>query len=173
MDCSRPGFPVLHYLPEFVHFHVHCVCDDISPSYPLPPSSPFDFNLSQHQGLFQGVGSSHQVAKVLELQLQHQLFQWIFRVDFLWDGLVWSPCSPRNSQESSSAPQFESMSSALSLRYGPTRSRYLLNEWFPFILTQPETRGTGMRIPIYRWRLWDADRLSDSLKKRRLCWGPC
>ena len=62
-------------LPEFVHFQVHCVCDDISPSYPLPPSSPFDFNLSQHQGLFQGVGSSHQVAKVLELQLQHQLFQ--------------------------------------------------------------------------------------------------
>ena len=66
-------------------------------------------------------GSSHQVAKVLELQLQHQSFQWIFRVDFLQDWLVWSPCSPRNSQESPPAPQFESISSlVLSLLYGPT-----------------------------------------------------
>ena len=56
------------------------------------PSSPFAFSLSQHQGLFQWVDSSHQVAKILELQ--HQSFQWIFRVDFLYDWLVWSPCSP-------------------------------------------------------------------------------
>ena len=66
-------------------------------------------------------GSSHQVAKVLELQLQHQSFQWIFRVDFLQDWLVWSPCSPRNSQESPPAPQFESISSlVLSLLHDPT-----------------------------------------------------
>jgi len=65
--------------------------------------------------------SSHQVAKVLELQLQHQFFQWIFRVDFLQDWLVWSPCNPRDSQESSPAPQFKSINSwALSLLYGPT-----------------------------------------------------
>ena len=57
---------------------------------------------SQHQGLFQWVSSSHQVAKVLEFQLQHQSFQRIFRTDFLQDGLVGSPCSPRDSQESSS-----------------------------------------------------------------------
>ena len=60
------------------------------------------------------------MAKVLELQLQHQSFQWIFRVDFLWDGLVWSPCCPRDSQESST-PQLEIISSLmLSLLYGPT-----------------------------------------------------
>ena len=60
---------------------------------------------SQHQGLFQWVSSSHQVAKVLEFQLQHQSFQWIFRTDFLQDGLVGSPCSPMDSQESSPTPQ--------------------------------------------------------------------
>ena len=79
--------------------HVHWVGDAIQPSHPL--SSPSTFNLSQHQGLFQWVSSSHQVAKVLELQLQHQSFQWIFRVDFLLDWMVWSPCSARDSQESS------------------------------------------------------------------------
>ena len=63
----------------------------------------------------------HQVAKVLELQLQHQSFQWIFRIDFFSDWLVWPPCSPRDSQESSPAPQFESINSlVLSFLYGPT-----------------------------------------------------
>ena len=61
------------------------------------------------------------MAKELELQLQHQSFQWIFRVDFLWDWLVWSPCGPRDSQESSPTPQFKSInSSAVCLLYGPT-----------------------------------------------------
>ena len=78
----------------------------IQPSHPLTTLSPA-FNLSQHQGLFQGVSSSHEVAKVLELQLQHQSFQWIFRTDLLQNGLVWSPCSPRDSQESSTTPQFK------------------------------------------------------------------
>ena len=59
--------------------------------------SPFAFSLTQHQGLFQRVSCSHQVAKVLKLQLQHQSFQWIFRVDLLEDCLVWFPCSPRDS----------------------------------------------------------------------------
>ena len=81
-------------------------------------SSPI--NLSQHQGLFQWVDSSHQVAKVLEFQLQHQSSQWKFRVDFLKDWLVWFSCSPRDSQEPSPAPQFKSISSlVLSLLYGP------------------------------------------------------
>ena len=83
MDCSMPGFPVLHYLPEFAQTHVHWVSDAIQPSHPLLPPSPPPFNLSQHQGLFQWVSSLHQVAKVLELQLQHQSFQWIFRVDLI------------------------------------------------------------------------------------------
>ena len=69
-------------------------------SCPLSSPSPSASNLAQHQGLFQWVSSLHQVAKVLELQLKHQSFQWIFRVDFLFDGLLWSPCSPRDSQES-------------------------------------------------------------------------
>ena len=71
------------------------------PSHPLLSPSPPAFNLSQHQGLFQCVSSSHQVAKVMEFQLQNQSFQWIFRTDFLYNGLVGSPCSPRDSQESS------------------------------------------------------------------------
>ena len=58
MDCSTPGFPVLHYLPEFVQTHVHQVGDTIQPSHPLSSSSPFAFNLSQHQGLFQWIFSS-------------------------------------------------------------------------------------------------------------------
>ena len=69
MGCSTPRFPVLHHLPEFTQTHVHQVSDAIQPSHPLSPPSPPVFNLSQHQGLFQWVSSSHQVAKVLELQI--------------------------------------------------------------------------------------------------------
>ena len=71
IDCSRPDFPVLHYLLEFAQTHVHWVCDAIQPSHPLSPSSPA-LNLSQHQSLFQWVGSLHQVTKVLEFQRQYQ-----------------------------------------------------------------------------------------------------
>ena len=106
MDCSTPGFPALHCLLEFAHTHVHWVSDAIWPSHPLLPSSPLAFNHSQHHGLFQWVSSSCQVAKALDLQLQHQSFQWIFRVDFLQDWLVGS-CCPKDSQESSPAPQYE------------------------------------------------------------------
>ena len=71
MDCSMPGFPVLHYLPEFAQTRFHCVSDAIQPSHHLsPPSSP-------------ALSPPHQMAKGLELQLKHQSFQWIFRVDFL------------------------------------------------------------------------------------------
>ena len=75
--------PILHYLLEFTQAHVHWVGDAIQPSHPLLMSSPPALNLSQHQGIFQWVWSSHQVAKVLELQLHYQSFQWIFRVQFL------------------------------------------------------------------------------------------
>ena len=92
MDCSMPSFHVLHYLWEFVQTQVHWVRDAIEPSHSLLPPSPPAFNPSQDQGLFQWVSSLHQVAKVLEPQLHHQSFQWIFRVDFLWDWLLWSPC---------------------------------------------------------------------------------
>ena len=68
MDCSMPGFPVLHYLPDFSQTHVHWVSDAIQPSYSLSPLSPPALNLSQHQGLFKWVSSLHQVAQVLEFQ---------------------------------------------------------------------------------------------------------
>ena len=83
MDRSTPGFPVHHQFLELTQTHVHWVSDVIQPfhllSYPSPPA----FNLSQHQGLSHWVSSSHQVAKGLEFQLQHQSFQWIVRTDFL------------------------------------------------------------------------------------------
>ena len=110
MDHSALGFPVLHYLLEFAQTHVHWVSDAIQRSYPLSLPSPPALNLSQHQGLFQWVTSLYQVAKVLEFQLQHQSFQWIFRNQ---DWLVWYPCSPRDSQESSPAPQFKSINSSV------------------------------------------------------------
>ena len=78
IDCS-----ILHYLLEFAQVYVHWVGDAIQLSHSLSSPSPPALNLSQHQSLFHWVGSSHQVAKVLELQLQHQSFQWIFRTDFL------------------------------------------------------------------------------------------
>ena len=84
MNCSTPGFPVLHYLLEFAQTHVHWIDDAIQPSHALSLPSPHAFSLSQHQGLFHWVSSSHQVAKIWELQFQHQSFQSIFRVDFLW-----------------------------------------------------------------------------------------
>ena len=123
MDCSTPGLPVCCQLEEFTQTHIHWVGDAIQPSHTLLPSSHSAFNLSQHQGLFQWVSSSHQLAKILEFQLQHRSFQWIFRTDFLDDGLVRSPCSPRDSQESSPTLQFKSInSSVLSLRHSPTLS---------------------------------------------------
>ena len=75
MDCSTPGLPVHYQLLELTQTHVHWVGDAIQPSHLLLSVSPHTFNLSQHQGLFQWVSSSHQVAKVLEFQLQHQSFQ--------------------------------------------------------------------------------------------------
>jgi len=81
--CSTPDLPVHHQLLEPTQTHVHQVGDAIQPSHPLPSPSPPAFNLSQHQGLFQWVDSSHHVTKVLELQLQHQSFQWILRTDLL------------------------------------------------------------------------------------------
>ena len=90
MVCRTPGSSALHCLLEFVPIHAHWVGVALWPPLPLLPPSPFSFNLSQHHGLFQWVGSSHQAARVLEFQLQHQSFQWIFRVDFLYDWLVWS-----------------------------------------------------------------------------------
>ena len=131
-------FQSLHCVPLFVTlWHKRLLCPRLSPGVGsdscllnwwcyltisfLLPSSPFTFNPSQHQDLFQWVGFLHQVAKALELQFQHQSFQWIFMVYFLYNGLVGSPCITRDSKESSPALQFKSMtSSAVSLLYGST-----------------------------------------------------
>ena len=80
--ATHQDSPSLSISPEFAQVHVPWVDDTIQPSHLLPSSSPLAFSLSQNQGLFQWVSSSHQVAKVLELQLQHQSFQWVFRVYF-------------------------------------------------------------------------------------------
>ena len=119
-EPQHASLPVHHQLPELTQTHVHWVGVAIQSSHPLSSPSPPAFNLSQHQGLFKWVSSLHQVAKVSEFQLQHQSFPWSPRTD-LSDGLVGSPCSPRDSQESSPTPQFKSINSlVLSFLYSPT-----------------------------------------------------
>ena len=121
MNRSTPGLPVHHQLLEFTQTHVHRVSDSIQPSHPLSSPSPPAPNPSQNQSLFQCVNSSHEMAKVLEFQLQHHSFQRNIRADLLQNGLVGSPCSPRDSQGSSPTPQFKSInSSALSFLHSST-----------------------------------------------------
>ena len=115
MNCSMPGLPVHHKLPEYTQTHVHRVSDAIQPSHPLSFPSPPAPNPSQHQNLFQWVNSSHEVAKVLDHSFQRNP-----RADVRQNGPVGSPCSLRDSQESST-PQFKSInSSALSFLHSPT-----------------------------------------------------
>ena len=120
MDCSIPGFPVHHQPLELAQTHVYWVSDAIQPSHPLSSLSPPAFNLSQHQGLFQGVSSSHQVAKVLEFSFnispsnKHSGLN-LFRID--WFDLL----AVQGILEFSPTPQFKSInSSALSFLYSPT-----------------------------------------------------
>ena len=87
-NCSTPGFPVLHYIPEFAQTHVHWVSDAVQPSLSLSPPSPPALSLSQNQSLFQWVGSLHQVTTVLELQLQYQSFQMNIQGWFPLTGLI-------------------------------------------------------------------------------------
>ena len=130
-------FPCPSPSPGVAQTHVHWVGDAIQPSHPLLSPSPLAFNLSQHQGLFQWVTSLHQVAKLLKFQLQHQSFQWLFGVNFLWGSLVWSPCCPKDSRESSLAPQFKSINpSVFSLSYDSTDHPYI---------------DTGKIIALTRW----------------------
>ena len=102
MNHSTPGLPVHHQLPESTQTHVHRVGDAIQPSHPLSSPSPA-LNLSQHQGLFKWVSSWHQVAKVLEFQLQHQSLQWHrqwlmwYKYDsFLCQKVIFAPLDARS-----------------------------------------------------------------------------
>ena len=108
-DCSTPGLPVHHQLLEFTQTHVYWARYAIQPSHSLSSPSPPAPNPFQHQSLFQWVNTLHEVAKVLEFQLQHHSVQRNPRADLLQNGLVGSPCSPRKSQESSPTPQFRSI----------------------------------------------------------------
>ena len=121
MNCSMPGLPVHHQLPEFTQTHIHQVSDVIQPSHPRLAPSPPAPNHSQHHSLFQWVNSSHEVAKVLEFHLASFPPKKSLQKSLLQNGLVVSPCSPRDSQESSPTPQFKRInSSALSLLHSPT-----------------------------------------------------
>ena len=120
MDCNMLCLPVHHQPLELAQTHVHQVSNAIQPSHPLSSPSPPTLNLSLNQGLFKWVNFLHQVAEVLEFQLQHQSFQWIFRTDFLLELTCWISLMSKDSQESS-PPQFKSISSSvLSFLYGPT-----------------------------------------------------
>ena len=146
MNCSMPGLPVHHQLPEFTQTYVHGIDDAIQPSHPLSSPSPPALNLSQHQGLFQWVNSSHEVAKVLEFQLQHHSFQRNPRACLLQNELVGSPCSPRDSQESSSTPQFKSInSSVLSFLHSPTLTS-IHDHWKNHSLTRRTFVGKVMSL---------------------------
>ena len=126
MDYSTPGFLVLHYLPEFAQTHVLWACDAIPPSPPLclPLLLPSTFPITS---LFQWVGSSHHVTEELELEPQHQSFQWTLRADLLQNWPVRSPQHPRDSRESPPAPPFQSMdSSALSPLCGLLSHLYVI-----------------------------------------------
>ena len=119
MNRSTPGLPVHHQLPEFTQTHVQWVGDAIQPSHPLSSPSLFAFSLPSIRV------SSNESALCIRWPKywisQHQSFQWIFRVDFFLDWLAWSPCSQRDSQESSPTSQFKSInSSALSFLHSPT-----------------------------------------------------
>ena len=127
MDCSTPGFPVHHQLPELAQTHVHWVSDTIRPSHPLSYPSPPAFNLSQHQSLFQWISSSHQVAKVLEFQFQHQPGLISFRID--WLDLL----AVQGTLRSSPTPQFKRINSSwLSFLYSPTHIHTWLLEKHSF-----------------------------------------
>ena len=155
MDCSMPGFPV-HHLLEFAQTHVHWVGDAIQPCHPLGSPSPPGFNLSQHQGLFQWVGSSYQVAEVLEFQLQHQSFQWIFRG--IWQSHNWTPrcyvpllfffLAMLESMWDLNSPTGDQTGSlALKLRV-------LTNE--------PSGKSLQVYVKTHLWSLWDAGPLTSS-----------
>ena len=133
MKSSTPGLPVHYQLPEFTLTHVHWVGDAIQPSHPLLSPSPPALNLSQHQGLFQWVSSSHQVVIVLEFQLQHQSFQWTPRADLLWDGLVGSPCVLLGIFPTVLSPPV----------WNPAKATW----WIPIGIPKPVTLGS-LQIPL-------------------------
>ena len=145
LDCGRPGFPVHHQLLELAQTHIHRVCAAIQHLILCHPLLLLPSIFPSIRFFFPWFSSSHQVAKVLELQLQHQSFLWIFRTYFLNDWLVWSPCSPRDSQESSPMSQFKSINIFLIILFFLFYCKiymciYINTEWYLYIY--------GMRFAI-------------------------
>ena len=121
MNRSTPGLPVHHQLPEFTQTHAYRVSNAIQPSHPQSSPSPPASNPSQYQSLFQWVNTSHEVAKVLEFSALASFPPKNPRVDILQNGLVGSPGSPGDFQESSPTPQFKSINCLVfSFLYNPT-----------------------------------------------------
>ena len=144
MDCSMLGFPDLHNLPEFAQTHVHWVDDAIQPYHPLPPPSPLALNLSQHQSLFQWVDFLHQVAKVLELQLQLSIspsseYSGLISFRIEWLDIL----AVQGTLNSLLQKQFKSInSSALSFLYGSTLTSvhdYWKNHSFDYLDLCPQS----------------------------------
>ena len=121
MNLSTPGLPVHHQLPESTQTHAHRVGDAIQPSHPLSSPSPSAPNPSQHQGLFQWVNSSHEVAKVLEFSASASVLA-LNTKDWSplgWTG--WISFHSKGLQESSPTPQFKSINfSVLSFLHSPS-----------------------------------------------------
>ena len=121
MDCSMLGFPIHHQLPELAQTHVRQVNDVIQPSHALSSLSPPAFNLSQHQGLFQWVSSSHQVAKVIGASASTSVLLMNIQDWFPLGLTVWISLQSKGTQESSPTLQFKSTNYlVLSFLYGPT-----------------------------------------------------
>ena len=168
MSDSLPTHGLQHArppCPSATQTHVHWVGDSIQPSHPLLSPSPPAFNLSQHQGLFKLVTSSHQEAKVLEFQLQHQSFQWIFRTGIIQDGLLGSPCSPRDSQEVLNLKEFPNFKSTLvftSLELSEQISQFSRAVWlcmlFQVIAIAPPTSysrlGSSLNDYVFGYPFW-------------------
>ena len=156
LQHARPPCPST--FPESTEIHVHLVSDSIQPSYLLLFPSPPTFKLSQHQGLLKWVSSSHQVAKVLKFQLQHQSFQWTPRADLLQDGLFGSPCSRRNIQKSSPTSQFKSINSLALAFFIVQLSHPYMTTWKTIALTNT-------------WKDTQHHSLSEKCKSKPQ-WGP-
>ena len=168
MNRSTPGLPVHHQLPEFTQTHIHWVSDAIQPSHPPSSPSPLAPNPSQHQSLFQWVNSSHEVAKVLEFQLQHHSFQRNPRADLLQNGLVGSPCSPRDSQESSQVYVGRSLQIYRPLMNKKSHKMMMLHYLKIFAVVQSLTH-----VWLFATPQTGVSRLLCPPLSPRVCWSSC
>ena len=156
MDCSTPGLPVHHQLLELTQTHVHWVGDAIQPSHPLSSPSPPIFNLSQHQGFFQRVSSSHQVAKVLEFQLQHQSFNEYGLISFWndWfdlladqgDHILWFYQFVKERERDQFGPE-----AGKNIQQGTGSER---KRWVEFSCVMLDVKRSSDREPEQRWSWW-------------------